>query len=117
MGGHYAESIGRDGKRLDVGVKSAGSIVAPQRPPDGVTDAVPGRSEQPGLARRYGLLAAELGFRLVDLCMVTLAAGVAGEAGHAAISRIPLGVALLMTNIVFSVRGLYRDAPVFMRNL
>jgi Undecaprenyl-phosphate glucose phosphotransferase len=67
-----------------------------------------------GSARRHFLLTTEVGFRCSDLCMVAVAmwmARMAGGtgAGHASLHLLQAGIALLLTNLVFSVRGLYRD--------
>jgi hypothetical protein len=118
MNCQYTESVDQDEERLDVAAASAGRMAAPRRPVDEPAENALNIAEQPTSARRYGLLATELGFRLIDVCMVALAADVAGDAGTGAPIRwLPLCVALLVTNIVFSVRGIYRDAPVFLRNL
>jgi Undecaprenyl-phosphate glucose phosphotransferase len=118
MNGHFAEAVNRDEERLDVAGDAAGTVAVQRLPPDEAVEGAPGIKEQSDLTRRYALLATEAGFGLVDLCMVGLAAGAADDVvSGSPIGWISLCVALLVTNIVFSARGLYRDAPVFLRNL
>jgi Undecaprenyl-phosphate glucose phosphotransferase len=94
---------------------------APPRPDQPAIEAKGTTIPRNPAARRYGLLATELGFRLTDLCTVALMAWIAGAADdhgtRASIGLLPAGVVMVLTNIVFSVRGIYRDWPIFLRHL
>jgi Undecaprenyl-phosphate glucose phosphotransferase len=77
-----------------------------------------------GSARRAALLGIDLGFRLSDAAMLLLAVWATGVtaatgAGVGALPRglLPVGIALVVTNIVFSAHGIYRDGHLLLRGL
>jgi hypothetical protein len=69
-----------------------------------------------GSARRAVLLGIDLGFRLSDAAMLLLAVWATGATAGTGAGALPhglppVGLALAVTNIVFSAHGIYRDSP------